>query len=337
MMRPLNYVVLLVAMISGPAYGWNDTGHRLVALIAWEQLPQDSRDRIVETLRSHPRFAQDFDLPTNLTSASGETRDRWRFAHAATWPDRTRGLTGDERKTYHHGTWHWINVPFFLTDADRQELEADLPTNLEMAWDPASDEARALNVVQAIARARHVLSQKSASSSEKALSLCWLFHTVGDIHQPLHSTALFTSKRFRRGDAGGNGIMIEGAEDLHAVWDDLEPDVATLSEHDEIIKRYRENGPAVRKAIVGARTLDTVNWLDESHDLAREVVYNDLILNTVAANEAIYNTTKSYRDQPSLPEVELSDHYQERAKRIAIRRLVLAGHRLAAILNEAGF
>lgn len=327
--------LLIVLGPATPALGWNNTGHRLVALVAWEQLPQTSRDKVVQTLRSHPRFSEDFVLPPDVAGAEGVTQDRWRFAHAATWPDQARGLKGAERKAYHHGSWHWINVPFFLRDVDREELEADLPTNLATTWDPTA-EGR-LNVVQAIARTRHVLQQKDASSSERALALCWLFHTVGDIHQPLHSTALFTSRRFRTGDAGGNGIMVEGAEDLHAVWDDLLADVATLSQHDSLVTQVTADERVLREAKVGARTLDTVDWLDESHDLARNVTYNDAILDVVAANEAIFDPSKSYREQPYLLEVKLSDHYLARARRIAIQRIVLAGHRLAAILREAGF
>ncbi len=337
MNRATRFTLLMVLVTSVPAWAWNDTGHRLVALIAWEQLPQTSRTEIVSTLRTHPRFATDFTLPTDITKADRTTQDRWLFAHAATWPDIARGLDGEERKTYHHGTWHWINVPFYLTDADHEELEPDLPTNLELTWDEDVHGAGRLNVVQSIARSRHILKQKSASSSEKALAICWLFHTVGDIHQPVHSTALFTSRRFRRGDAGGNGITIEGVEDLHAFWDDLATDVVTLADHDALIDRFTSDAGVVRQAVTGAQTTETVGWLDESHDLARDVVYNDLILDTVAANEAVYDTSKSWRDQPYLPEVALSDHYRRRAERVAIRRLVLAGHRLAVVLREVGF
>jgi hypothetical protein len=49
--------------------------------------------------------------------------------------------------------------------------------------------------------------------------LAWLFHDVGDIHQPLHSTALFSLRLFREGDCGGNLIKTFQAFNLHAVWD----------------------------------------------------------------------------------------------------------------------
>ncbi len=59
---------------------------------------------------------------------------------------------------------------------------------------------------------------------EKPIYLCWLLHLVGDVHQPLHCTALF-SERFPEGDRGGNllRVRIDGGEPtkLHLLWDGL--------------------------------------------------------------------------------------------------------------------
>jgi len=43
----------------------------------------------------------------------------------------------------------------------------------------------------------------------KAIALAWLFHLVGDIHQPLHTAQLFTVD-YPKGDRGGNEIMCVG-------------------------------------------------------------------------------------------------------------------------------
>jgi hypothetical protein len=42
---------------------------------------------------------------------------------------------------------------------------------------------------------------------ENAGFLTWLFHLVGDVHQPLHCTAVY-SERFPDGDKGGNLALI---------------------------------------------------------------------------------------------------------------------------------
>jgi S1/P1 Nuclease len=41
----------------------------------------------------------------------------------------------------------------------------------------------------------------------KAIALAWLFHLVGDIHQPLHTAQLFTFE-YPKGDRGGNELRV---------------------------------------------------------------------------------------------------------------------------------
>jgi hypothetical protein len=49
---------------------------------------------------------------------------------------------------------------------------------------------------------------KNESDRErKTISLAWLFHLVGDIHQPPHTTQLFTVE-YPKGDRGGNEICV---------------------------------------------------------------------------------------------------------------------------------
>jgi hypothetical protein len=65
---------------------------------------------------------------------------------------------------------------------------------------------------------------KTASDPErKAIAFAWLFHLVGDIHQPLHTAQLFTVD-YPQGDRGGNEICVHVTQagqpmDLHRFWD----------------------------------------------------------------------------------------------------------------------
>jgi len=50
-----------------------------------------------------------------------------------------------------------------------------------------------------------------------------MIHIIGDIHQPLHTSALF-SKEFPKGDLGGNLFEIiylkkKSYKELHEFWD----------------------------------------------------------------------------------------------------------------------
>jgi hypothetical protein len=50
-----------------------------------------------------------------------------------------------------------------------------------------------------------------------------IIHYTGDVHQPLHSTAL-VDHTYPKGDAGGNFEHIpskDGVSNLHAVWDSV--------------------------------------------------------------------------------------------------------------------
>jgi hypothetical protein len=60
------------------------------------------------------------------------------------------------------------------------------------------------------------------NTAERALFARYLVHLVGDIHQPLHSVALF-NKTFPKGDAGGNLLKLLLANgtssNFHSFWD----------------------------------------------------------------------------------------------------------------------
>lgn len=60
------------------------------------------------------------------------------------------------------------------------------------------------------------------TTAERALFARYLTHVVGDMHQPLHSVALFNAT-YPSGDAGGNAFKIlmpdQSLQNFHAFWD----------------------------------------------------------------------------------------------------------------------
>jgi hypothetical protein len=67
--------------------------------------------------------------------------------------------------------------------------------------------------VTAIAKDFAVLSDKTATQAQRAESLKFLGHWVGDVHQPLHVSF--------EDDRGGNEIRVSGEcrSNLHSAWD----------------------------------------------------------------------------------------------------------------------
>jgi hypothetical protein len=74
---------------------------------------------------------------------------------------------------------------------------------------PASVQIREpepVNILTAFAENEGAMKNEN-DGARKAIALAWLFHLVGDIHQPLHTAQLFTVD-YLQGDRGGNEICV---------------------------------------------------------------------------------------------------------------------------------
>jgi S1/P1 Nuclease len=311
-------VALVLLLAPGNAYSWSAGGHRIVAYIAYKQLPEATRAKLIGILKSHPEFKTRFRRPESVRA---EDYDAWLFTQAAVWPDMIR-----DNEKYHHGTWHYINRPLFLSGADETALKNKLHVNLSGDL-PAKAETADLNVVQAMKLCKQKLADKTVPDKDKAVYLCWMIHLVGDIHQPLHSTALFSKGRFRDGDRGGNRIRTKQNRNLHSFWDGL---LGRELKHSEVVRRAASilSDADVRAAAgTAAKKLDFNVWVDESVKFARETVYSPPILAEVKAKESNLAA--------NLKSIDLPVDYRKTAGKLARKRVAEGGFRLAAVLAEA--
>ncbi len=325
-MRRLTVAIVFVLLLAAQAQAWSDAGHKIIASIAFRQLTPAQQSRIVELLTHHPRYAPDFQrmLPPDVAAESTELQAEWTFQQAAIWPDLARGLPEAEKEKFHHGTWHYINRPVFLTDRDQNRLQKTIKVNLQS--DPPQPLTEDLNVVQAIRLARRVACDSAADKSERALMLTWIFHTVGDIHQPLHSTAMFAEGLFPEGDRGGNLIRTGQRSNLHSVWDGLpggRVKVAEARNRALTLMAAPDNRAA---GVAACGNLNEVDWVAESHAACRDVVY---------APEVLAWLRQLPRDGGTgLPSLSLSEGYLRSAGAVAEERVVSAGYRLGAVLKQ---
>jgi predicted Fe-S protein YdhL (DUF1289 family) len=325
--RTFLVAVTLVGLVTGSvnsAAAWNSCGHRVVALIAWRHLSLEKRQEVIELLKQHPRYDQDFGsrMPDVFRNGSEEDQNAWLFSRAATWPDIARGFKGEDEK-YHHSTWHYINLPVWLDDKAKDALQDNLSAHVSRRWN-AKTPAEGMNVIQALAKVEYRLQSESVSDSDKAVYLCWLLHLIGDLHQPLHSSALFSAKRFREGDLGGNAIRIVDKGNLHSRWDGMLGNDYLLNDIRRRAADCEASNPELGPA--AARATDSETWLQESHDIAKRIAYTDAVLSVVRQGE-----TDS--EQP-LDKVTLSEDYLKAAGSAAQQRAVQAGYRLAAVINR---
>ena len=147
-----------------------------------------------------------------------------------------------------------------------------------------------------------------------------VIHYTGDIHQPLHSTALVDSK-YPKGDAGGNFEHIpseSGVSNLHSVWDSVIYNYAgfvDLPMNDKLWSYYgTECDNMVEPYPVPAAKLhpgDFEVWAGESFD---------------ASVSTVYPTFKSGQKP--------DDVYRAAAEPIARSRIMYGGARLAELMVE---
>lgn len=322
----LTVFVLFLLLTARPVHAWNYAGHRIVAAIAWDQLTPERRSELVELLKHHPRFEQDFQsrMPKIIKEASPEVQARWLFMRAATWPDIARSFKDADREKYHHGTWHYINQPIYLDEASKAALSSKLSANVATSIKPG-DDVLAFNIIQALEYCVAQLKDPSVSQADKAVYFCWVMHLVGDSHQPMHSSALFSRRMFPEGDRGGNDIRI-AKSNLHSQWDGL---LGNSFKDSDIVGQAVgiERDPANRRlGEAAAGELNFVTWINESHELAREKGYSVEILEAARKSEA---DSGKFQKLSSLPQ-----SYYRQAGSIAVKRASQAGWRLAAVLER---
>lgn len=235
-MRPL-LIFLLTVLASADALAWNAAGHRLSALIAWQQMAPDSRVFIAEALRHHPDHKR-------WQEKAGADDAALIFAEASTWPDSIRHdprladdgtppLPGFPDMQRHHD-WHYVDFDRW-GKRGRGQLDRQIVALSE--------------------------TLKTTADVERiAWALPWLAHLVADLHQPLHVGY--------PEDRGANSLLVEDPEDarrpfvsLHTWWDDL-AGRSTLRG-----KRLRRKLDALLTEQMPPQQGSAELWLDESRNL----------------------------------------------------------------------
>lgn len=222
----------------------------------------------------------------------------------ATWPDHIRGTAEDRPQ------WHYADYGFSITEG----IPPVMPEH------PNAEER--LNILLG--------SIPDATGGDAGRQMAWLFHLIGDIHQPLHASSL-SSAQFPEGDRGGNSIQVRAdsidrdggshhsLQKLHHLWDatfDINtPNVTPESVADEADAKGPINVHIPSSAAAREAMLHT--WLMESSKLAKEYAY---------PSDGPGSEWLKHRE-------DLPPNYQMHTREIAVRRIRTAGYRLAALLD----
>ena len=295
-------ILVLLLMTQTSALAWHDTGHMVVAQVAYLRLTPAAKAR-VDSLLIAPAGRKPL-----ITLCAGyympDTCEKtYDPVQIAVWMDDFRGDTLNS--TY--DMWHYI---------DFKPIWDGIPERTNVGAEPE-------NVLSRINWAINVLRKGTGSNKADAETLGFLYHLVGDVHQPLHAATRYSATN-PNGDAGGNGFKLQmpgetRPSSLHFYWDSG----AGQYGHDALKRPLDEAGKARILALAEAamkefpaesmpewKDLDPHTWVVESNTLAREVVYK--------------NITEGG---------EPSKAYTDAAQKLVRKRLALAGYRLAGVLN----
>jgi len=197
-------VLLTLVALPLPASAWNISGRMLSGAIAYQVLQQESPqtiDKVKAVLEKHPSYTNQWQA--RLQDVPTADREVVLFMQAAKWADDIRS----NDKQQHRALWHYINWPF---KPDKQPLSVQ------------TREPEPVNILTAMVENQRIVPTEN-NAERKSIALAWLFHLVGDIHQPLHTVQLFTVD-YPQGDRGGNEICVRVTQagqtmDLHRFWD----------------------------------------------------------------------------------------------------------------------
>lgn len=241
-----------VASASTGLLAWGAQGHRLVALLAAEQLTPVARQNVDWLIG-----------PETL-------------ADVASWADQ-----------YHQGNfqtsfWHYVNVP---PDAKAYDRDRDCPRQPTIAAGAFQDKWRDC-VVDRIPYNEERLADARLDRADRAIALKFLVHFVGDLHQPYHSLGVERGGNgvlvsiFGRTDCGSDPARPSPCN-LHSVWDSALITHRALDDA-AYLAVLRD---LIRKSRLDTRPVATVpEWTMESHALARAA----LLPQKGSADEAYY-------------------------------------------------
>jgi hypothetical protein len=291
-------------------FAWNSPTHMITGAIAYQTLQREAPKAITAVsalLEHHPWYADQW--RPRLERFPESERTEMLFMLAARWADDIRNQDRAQRR----GLWHYINFPF-KPEGEPPSIESKPP-------DP-------VNILFAISENQRIL-RSEAPPDQRATAVAWLFHLVGDVHQPLHTAQMFT-RQYPNGDRGRNEICVRVAADrtplnLHALRDELITSTNNVGRLRRIATELRTQFS--KTELPELANSDPNAWAKESYSAAVEVAYR---------NGAVRGTPKSQAKdcREVTAAAVLPPGYAPVARRVADRRIVLAGYRLADWLRR---
>jgi hypothetical protein len=265
--------------------------------------------------------------------AKGKERTRLWFIEAARWPDDAK-FTPIDRPNWHSARWAIV-----AEDAS-PEVEAAAAAR---KGEPAGQaiEALRLNFGE--------VANPESSPKDRARALSWVLHIMGDIHQPMHVSDLF-SPDYPAGNAAATMSYVadplgESTIPLHLLWDSNTLRTTALEDIDRNTREFMQKYPRSSFPELSPPSGPDVfrEWARESHQVAVDFAYGYGIDTVPDPNKdadqdtLIKNMVKFILEgiSPVEEAPEVPAEYWEQLQETAHRRITLAGYRLADLIMSA--
>jgi len=293
-------------LLTPSAWAWGKQGHEIVGNMAWFLLSESTKDQVVSIL--------------NWTKADENDEDCTPLGSIADWADTVR--------RWHEYSWsaplHFIDVRDDLIEGGcRVDHLADACI-FDYERDCVDDMCVAGAIMNYTASLHRDLDD---------VSLKFLTHFVGDIHQPLHAS--------RTTDRGGNTIHVHFPThpstglrhrkvNLHSVWDDFIIERCMNYDHGESRTVYEKS--LFEDMMSDKSTANRQHWLSCGSGLRKDCV-------TAWGKESVSDAFSYAYQNVDGTDIEdgttLSDEYYVTRLPVVERRLQAAAIRLATTLESA--
>ena len=285
----MKYSVIAIALLllAVPSMAFWSTGHMIIARIAMDEL-KNKDPALFNKIQNEIDILTDFSMERDHS-----------FVESAVWADDNKAIQWSA-----FNEWHFVDTPVIAPDfTGETEIE-----NMNATW--------------AIHEMYKTLNHKKPKfDSGLALSFAWryMIHLVGDIHQPLHASSLYSAK-FPNGDRGGNSFKInypdnKEIKNLHALWDACVDQYGSIwapasAEEWDNLGKFAANITAQfprDKVAQRVRELDERKWATEMNQIAKDVVYDGIEPNSTPSAEYIARGRQVVNEQLAVGGYRLAD------------------------------
>jgi len=288
--------LLLALSLPQLGFSFGELGHQTVAEIALRYLTPAAQQSVV-----------------NIIGLEA-------MADAATWPDLVRSDKDfDPFKPYH-----------YVTVATGKKYGEISP-----------EERESKDAFTIVSKYPKLIVSKTVDRSTKIAALKYLLHAVGDLHQPFHVGNIY--------DRGANLCLVKifsgpKVTNLHSVWDGFIVNASAdrMNEKSKIpfysYKNYATDllvkYPIKPQDVKLFQNAHVFTWIDESQDLRTAIYPDDAPVKHDTERVYCGNVNTPDRRVDDADAKLLSEDYKLRSMELVERRILVAGIRLAGLLNK---